>query len=76
MGANVILFFFSLSEYLDKIYPYIFGFINEIKETNYMRKIIFNHIVLLFKNYIFKSSKDVDKEMFLRYRNVMDTIAR
>lgn len=41
-----------------------------------MRKIILNHIVLLFKNYIFKSSKDVDKEMFLRCRNVMDTIAR
>ena len=63
-------------EYLDEIYPYIVNFINEIKETNYVCKIMFNCIVLIFNNYKFKASKVVDEETFSRSKNIMETFGR
>ena len=66
----------SRFEYLDEIYSYIVNFINEIKETNYAHKIMFNCIVLIFNNYKFKSSKDVDEETFSTSKNIMETFGR
>ena len=63
-------------KYLDEIYPYVLDFINKIKETNYVDKIMFNCIVLIFNNYIFKSSKVVDEETFLKSKNIMETVGR
>ena len=37
---------------------------------------MFNCIVLIFNNYIFKSSKDADEETFLKSKNIMETVGR
>lgn len=37
---------------------------------------MFNCIVLIFNNYIFKSSKVVDEETFLKSKNIMETVGR
>ena len=37
---------------------------------------MFNCIVLIFTNYKFKSSKDVDEETFSRSKNIMETFGR
>ena len=70
-GTNVIVVkkVSSSFEYLDEIYPYIVDFINKTKETNYVRKIMFNCINLIFNNYIFKFPSDADEEKFFKKRN-------
>ena len=62
----------SLSNYLDEVYLYLVGFINEMKETNIMRNI---HLILKF---MLKSTKDVDEEieMFLKSKNTTVTVRR
>lgn len=62
----------SLSNYLDEVYLYLVGFINEMKETNITRNI---HLILKF---ILKSTKDVDEEieMFLKSKNTTVTVRR
>ena len=35
---------------------------------------MFNCINLIFNNYIFKFSKDVDEEKLLRSKNIMETV--
>ena len=62
----------SLSNYLDEVYLYLVGFINEMKETNITRNI---HLILKF---MLKSTKDVDEEieMFLKSKNTTVTVRR
>lgn len=62
----------SLSNYLDEVYLYLVGFINEMKETNITRNI---HVILKF---MLKSTKDVDEEieMFLKSKNTTVTVRR
>ena len=62
----------SLSNYLDEVYLYLVGFINEMKETNITRNI---HLILKF---MLKSTKDVDEEieMFLKCKNTTVTVRR
>lgn len=62
----------SLSNYLDEVYLYLVGFINEMKETNITRNI---HLILKF---MLKSTKDVDEEieMFLKSKNTIVTVRR
>lgn len=62
----------SLSNYLDEVYLYLVGFINEMKETNITRNI---HLILKF---MLKSTKDVDEEieMFLKSKNTTVTVHR
>ena len=75
-GTNVIVVkkISSSFEYLDEVYPYIVDFIIKTKEFNYVRKIMFSCINVIFNNYIFKFSKDVDEEKFLRSKNIMETV--
>lgn len=62
----------SLSNYLDEVYLYLVGFINEMKETNITRNI---HLILKF---MLKSTKNVDEEieMFLKSKNTTVTVRR
>ena len=62
----------SLSNYLDEVYLYLVGFINEMKETNITRNI---HVILKF---MLKSTTDVDEEieMFLKSKNTTVTVRR
>lgn len=62
----------SLSNYLDEVYLYLVGFINELKETNITRNI---HLILKF---MLKSTKDVDEEieMFLKSKSITVTVRR
>lgn len=59
----------SLSNYLDEVYLYLVGFINELKETNITRNI---HLILKF---MLKSTKDVDEEieMFLKSKSITNS---